>query len=377
MALGSAPVKSIHTDDARRQHPWASGIAIVVVLAIAAFFTYHARVGAVSARIRNPDVVGAPRSVEYLFGLSGAAWTTIAQVGTLVAMSGAVVVFMIAWRRTPGHPVMLMAIVTTLMIWLDPITNWAPFGVYNPQVWHLPEDWPLVSISPTVQPFVVLGYAAFYLAPYFPASWILRRLQAGRPSNSFVWRHALMSLAAIILSIGFLIDALLEISTVRTGLYIYSQVVPFGSVFVGTPFQFPLLYVSLGVALVMVPVGVLLYVDDTGHSVAEKLARRARIFPRHRKLGMFVVMLAIMNVVYFGYVVEFTVIRWADAATAVACPWPYPEAKVYDPQGLYQKNGQPGPYSAGILSEWVTGQPDGRPHYSPPADGGRCSSRSR
>ncbi len=358
---------------AKAQRSWWTTGVVVVVLAIAIFFTYHARTGAVSDRIRNPGVSGAPRPVQYLFGISGSTWATVAQLGTLIAMTAVVIVFVLAWRRRPGHPVLLMAIVTTLIIWLDPITNWAPYGVYNPQVWHLPEDWPLVSISPTVQPFVVLGYATFYLAPYFPAAWILRRLQARRQPDAFVWRHPLLSLAAIILPLGFVLDAMLEISAVRTGLYIYSQVVPFGSVFTGTPFQFPLLWVSLGVALVMVPVGVLLYVDDTGQSVAEKLAKRAQIFVRYPKLGTFVVMLAIMNVVYFGYVVEFTIIRWLNAATAVACPWPYPEAKVYDPQGLYQKSGQPGPYSAGILSGWATGQPSGRPEYELPAENGRCS----
>ncbi len=362
---------------AASRHSWSTTVVVVLVLAIVVFFTYHARTGAVSDRIRNPDVSGAPRPVEYLLGLSGSTWATLAQVGTLIGIVAALIVFIIAWRRRPGHPVLLMAIVTTLIIWLDPVTNWAPYGVYNPQVWHLPEDWPLVSISPTVQPFVVLGYAAFYLTPYFPASWILRRLQARRQPDSFVWRHPLISLALIILPLGFALDAMLEISSVRTGLYIYSQVVPFGSVFVGTPFQFPLLWVSLGVALVMVPVGVLLYVDDTGKSAAEKLAHRARIFPSHPRIGTFVVMLAIMNVVYFGYIVEFTIIRWANAATAVACPWPYPEAKVYDPQGLYEKNGQSGPYSAGILAGWATGQADGRPQYPRPANGGRCGSESR
>ncbi|EHI11108.1 hypothetical protein KEK_19581 [Mycolicibacterium thermoresistibile ATCC 19527] len=28
-------------------------------------------------------------------------------------------------------------------MWQDPIMNWSPFAVYNPELWHLPEDWPL------------------------------------------------------------------------------------------------------------------------------------------------------------------------------------------------------------------------------------------
>ena len=44
-----------------------------------------------------------------------------------------------------------------------------------------------------------------------------------------MWRHPLLSLSALILAIGFVFDAFLEIFLVRTQLYIYSQVIPFGS----------------------------------------------------------------------------------------------------------------------------------------------------
>ena len=80
-----------------------------------------------------------------------------------------VVAFVSAWRRRPGHPVLLMVLATTLLVWQDPIMNWAPYAVYNPQLWHWPETWPLVSLSPTVEPFIVIGYATFYMAPFFPA----------------------------------------------------------------------------------------------------------------------------------------------------------------------------------------------------------------
>ncbi len=84
-------------------------------------------------------------------------------------------------------------------------------------------------------------------------------------------------------------------------------------------------------------------------------------------------MFLIVNAAYlFLYGGGFAVIRASGAATSVACPFPYPEAKVYDPQGLYEKAGQPGPYSAGIWDGWETGQ-SGRPVVHPPAHGGRCS----
>ena len=352
----------------RSTHALVWGLVVLIVAAIAVV-GYNAR-NYPDARIGNPNVAGAPRPVEPLFGFHH--WLTVHQVFTIIAMVALVTAFVVGWRRHPAHPVLLMALVTTLIVWQDPIMNWAPYAVYDPRLWHWPESWPLVSLSPTVEPFIVVGYVMFQLGPYFPAIWILRRIQARRPVDSFVWRHPLISLAALIFVIGFIVDAFLEITLVRTGLYIYSQVIPWLSVFPGKPWQFPLIYESALVTLVMIPAGVLLYRDDTGRTVAEKLAKRARIFPGRPALGMFLVMFVIINVAYFGYGLGFAVVKWTKAATSVACPWPYPEAKVYDPQGFYEKNGQPGPYSVGLWSSWMSGQPDGRPDVHPPAGGGRC-----
>jgi hypothetical protein len=95
-------------------------------------------------------------------------------------------------------------------------------------------------------------------------------------------------------------------------------------------------------------------------------------------LGTFLVMFAIINVSYFAYGAWFAVIKASGAATSVACPWPYPEAKVYDPQGYYEKAGAQGPYSVGIWSTWVSGQPNGRPDVRPPPHGeGACATPSK
>ncbi len=355
-----------------RRSPWPyiwTGVALVLLGLIA----YHARIGAVSPRIRNPEVPPgpAPRPVEPLFGYDH--WVTVLQIFTVITVLLLVAVFVWGARRNPRSPILWMGIITTLIVWQDPIMNWSPFAVYNPDLWHWPEDWPLVSLSPTVEPFLVIGYVMFYFGPYFPAVWILRKLQARKPVESFVWRHPLITLGGLILVIGFLFDAMLEISLVRTGMYINSQVIPFGSIFVGQPWQFPLIWESLMVTFVMIPAGILVYRDDTGRCVAEKLAQRARIFPSRPAVGMVAVMFVVLNLAYFAYGFGFQLIKISGAATSVACPWPYPEAKVYDPQGYYEANGQPGPYSVGIWSTWMSGQPNGRPDVEPPADGGRCA----
>jgi hypothetical protein len=345
-----------------------SGCAVVAFVVVVA---HNARRGAVAARIKNPNVHGAPRPVRPLFGWTH--WITFLQFSTVVAMVLIVVTFVVLWRLKPYHPILLMAIVCTTLVWQDPIMNWAPYAAYNPQLWHWPETWPLVSLSPTVEPFIVVGYVMFYLAPFFPAIWVLRRLQRNRSVDSFVWRHPLISLALLIYVFGFIYDAVQEILLIRTQLYIYTQVIPFGSVFTGTTYQFPLLWESSLVTAVMIPAGVLLYRDDTGRTVAEKLGQRVRAFRGREVLGTFVAMFLILNAAYFFlYGGSFGIIRGSGAATSVACPWPFPEAKVYDPQGYYEEAGQPGPYSAGIWAGWATGQ-SGRPITVAPTSGGRCS----
>ena len=183
-----------------------------------------------------------------------------------------VVTFVVLWRRKPYHPILLMAIVCTTFVWQDPIMNWAPYAVYNPQLWHWPETWPLVSLSPTVEPFIVIGYVMFYLAPVLPGD-LGPAPPPAQQSRRLVRLAAPADLLALLIYVfGFVYDAVQEILLIRTQLYIYSQVIPFGSVFTGTTYQFPLLWESSLVTAVMIPAGVLLYRDDTGRTVAESSA---------------------------------------------------------------------------------------------------------
>ena len=352
----STGIESSASRSGRGWWGWAAAAALIGVIA------YHARKGAVSPRIANPEVTGVPRPVEFLFGID---WIPILEAFTVVAMIALVAICVIGWRRHPGHPYLLATIATTAIVWQDPIMNWAPYAVYNPQLWHWPEDWPLANLSPTVEPFLVIGYAMFYFGPYFPAVAVLRRLQAKRPMDAFVWRHPLWSLAGLILLFGFLIDMMLEVSLVQTGMYIYSQTIAFGTLFAGTTFQFPLIWESTFVCFVMIPAGVLVYRDDTGRTVAEKLAQRLRWFPNRPVLASFLVMFGILNVAYFCYGGAFALIRASGLNTSMACPWPYPEAKVYDPQGYYEREGQPGPYFEGYWNRITIGNPDGRPKVNP------------
>src|SRR5262245_29287331 len=187
MAVGTDTPIAVDTGEpaGRRPHRVLGALAIAAGIAFVLFVAVNASTGADAERIQNPNVSGAPRPVEPLFGFDH--WLTLHQVGTVVMMLALAAAVVIGWRRRPAHPVLLMVFVVTLLIWQDPIMNWAPYAVYNPQLWHWPVTWPLVSMSPTVEPFIVVGYATFYMAPFFPAIVVLRRLQARRPVRSVVW----------------------------------------------------------------------------------------------------------------------------------------------------------------------------------------------
>src|ERR1700749_1573249 len=217
LAAQEKPASAERTD----KRGWGGWIVGAALVAFALFFIANCRV-ALDPRVANPNVQGWPRPVKFLFGLD---YITFLHISTCIMLLVLLVVFIRGWRRNPGSPVMLMFLCTTLIVWQDPIMNWAPFAVYNPDLIHWPESWPLVSLSPTVEPFIVFGYVTFYFGPYFPAIWILRKMQAKRGPESFVARHPLISLGALVLVIGFTFDAILDTSLVRTWLYISPQAI--------------------------------------------------------------------------------------------------------------------------------------------------------
>ena len=92
------------------------------------------------ARIGNPAVTGTPRPYRPLLGYQH--WIPILQIFTLIAIIGLIAAAVWGWRRYGPHPYILMGLVTTIIVWQDPIMNWAPYAVYDPRLWHWPESWP-------------------------------------------------------------------------------------------------------------------------------------------------------------------------------------------------------------------------------------------
>lgn len=353
--------------------PWRALLCWVVVAALAAFVLVTAeKHGPVSPENANPDGVGAPAPVEPLWpAIDFVLWGQILGALLLVVT---IVASVLAWKRQPGHPVVLMILASTTLFWWDPINNWAIGLVYNPDLWHFPRDWPWLNISPVIEPLTSVIYAPYVLLPYFLAMPILRALQRHREPEAFVWRRPLVSIALLTFVIGVIWDAAQEILLTRTQFLTYTHVIEFGSIDVGKNSQFPLLMASVLITVIMIPASVLLYRDDTGKSQAEKVVQRLRMHARRPKLATFLLMALVLNISMISFSSAFWLVRATDAASTVACPWPYPEAKTWDPRGHYESQGAPGPFTAGSASTWQIGQPDGRP-TDIPAVSDRCNPR--
>jgi hypothetical protein len=350
-------------DNSVHPHATASWKAIVGWVTVAAFaviiFVTAEKHGPASPENANPEGAGKPPPVEpLLYPFDWVMWGQI--LGALIA-AGTIVASVRLWRRHPGHPVILMILASSTLFWWDPINNWAIGLVYNPNLWHFPRDWPWLNNSPVIEPLTSFIYAPYVLVPYFLAMPILRAIQRRRDPKAFVSRHPLISIGVLTFVFGVIWDAAQEILLTRGQFLTYSHVIEFGSIDVGKNSQFPLLMASVLITVVMIPASILLYRDDTGKSQAEKIARRLRLHARRPKLATFLVMALVLNIAMVSFSSAFWLVRATGAASTVACPWPYPQAKTWDPRGYYETQGAPGPFAAGNASSWQIAQPGGRP----------------
>ena len=78
-------------------------------------------------RIGNPNVVGTPRPFAPLFGFGHS--IPVLQIFTVVAVVLLIAAAVWGWRRYGPHPYLLMGLVTTIIVWQDPMMNSAPRGV--------------------------------------------------------------------------------------------------------------------------------------------------------------------------------------------------------------------------------------------------------
>lgn len=351
--------------------PWKASLCWVLVAAMALFVLVMAEKDG-PASPENANSAGAGQTSPVLPLLHPFDWILWGQVAGALLAAGIVIASVVAWRRRPGHPVVLMVLASSTLLWWDPINNWSIGLVYNPNLWHFPREWPWFNISPVIEPLTSFVYAPYVLLPYFLAMPILRRFQRRSENTAFASRHPLIVLALLTFVIGVIWDAAQEILLTRAQFLTYSHAVDFGTIDAGKNSQFPLLMASVLITVIMIPTSILLYRDDTGKSQAEKVAQRLGLYARHPKMATFLVMTLVLNIAMISFSSAFWLARTTDAASTVACPWPYPHAKIWDPRGHYEAQGAPGPFTAGNAASWQIRQPDGRPTHTT-VESDRCN----
>jgi hypothetical protein len=328
-----------------------AGIIVAAATALG-FILYEARTTP-GPRILNPHPLANPHAP--FMGVSD--WPLVFEVASLIL---AVVIWTTAIRRSRRQrawtPTLMMLVASTALCVLDPIMNWAPYAVYNPRLLHFPESWAWASISPSVEPLVILvGYPYFFLIPAWVTLTICSHFVAGRRPTSFVRRHPLVT----VFITGFLVcmvwDGVIEALLVRMEVYSYVQVIGSLSFRSGTSWQFPL-YEAPFFGFLLAFASLMMWRDDSGLTTAARLAKRWNVTCSRPNLGPLAMAFVIMFTVYVGYGLAFGVIRDTHVATTVARPWPYQTVKVYDPQGDYQRSGVPGPYFSGIWCGWESAQ---------------------
>lgn len=298
-------------------------------------------------------------------------WGQAFEIASMIAFGATLTVLLtncLQQRRVTTGTIFFAAAMVLYV--LDPLGNWAPYAVYDPQMLHWPVSWPWASIAPNVEPVVgMFGYFGFYVGvPVLCVQTVQRvlrpRLSAQSPAN----HHPIVTLVIVTVGLGFVLDATIEVLMIRTGVFSYLQVVPFGSVWVGTRYQFPLLWQSLFTTTPFVLVALLWWRGASGLSNAEVLSMVSAPLRRMGRFATFLVVSVAMLVGYLGFLTPYVIIHKAGWATGTAQPYLFCDTPVPDPNGLMRLNGQPGPYLAG----WWPGPYRTQPTRTNPPPASAC-----
>ncbi|MFF7944695.1 spirocyclase AveC family protein [Nocardia gamkensis] len=327
---------------------------VLIVLGCAALVSAFVTSGrsVEGTRIARPPGSHVPERTEFL-GISN--WyfyfELLAIVGFIAMWS--VSIYQTRKRGKPSPLLIMVATITVVSAW-DPLVNWAAYTSYDPRMFHFRIDVPWINLEPTVQPWVaVWAYAGFFLIPAWFTLALYKRLAQRADPNAFLVRRPRLTLLAMSIPICIIFDAVAEALMVRAGIYSYAQVIPFGSIFVGEPWQFPLIWESVLFGLVLAPTAPMMWVNDQNQTWGETFALRFRLFRGRPNLGAFAMSVLVFSVLYVVvYFLCFAAIRVSGISTGVGTPWRFPETAVYDPQGYYEKAGNPGPYYQGTWGGW-------------------------
>lgn len=337
---------TVASTDGRASGSPAGWVAFVLVLtAFVIFVLANIRVGVGGdPRIANPN----PGEVPYPIS----AFLDPVPFG-IMSMSQSVVLFgvllWLSWRQRALHWAAIIAIGAIFTGIIDPAANWATFASLNPQVPHLPTEWPWIRLAPLSEPAAALlgGYASYYLAIGGMSYWLAQRLVIRREKlSSFVARRPLTVLFASAWVISFPFNAVFQLAWMQSGMLVYTQFA--GPVLHVGHLQLPYLILFYD-PFVYATLAILIPRNENGDSIvlsklASRLPGRAGR-PRNTSARQVFIAGVLMTSSLLAPIGVFAAIRVAGLADQVVYhEWPFPETKVPDPYGDLKRAGKPGPF---------------------------------
>ncbi|MBT8340870.1 MAG: spirocyclase AveC family protein, partial [Desulfatitalea sp.] len=205
----------------------------------------------------------------------------------------------------------LMVINFLLIWWMDPMVNYFNFSfTYNSHTFNMGSwasfipgaSYPNLENFP--EPLLMMGgfYLGFWMLTALAGCWLIRKMLAWRPGI-----RPLSCLVVVFIAM-FIIDMLIELLILRTGLAAYPGVWASFSIFPGQVYQWPL-YEGVGVGLACVGFTALrFYKDDKGQTFVEKGIDRLKISSSKKRIVRFLALAgAIQPMMLLGFYVTYNV----------------------------------------------------------------------
>jgi hypothetical protein len=296
-------------------------------------------------RLSNP--AGLTEPAFKFWGISN--WAAVFSWSFIVIALAMFLAFgLLSWRARQMHHGLIIFLSVAGLTWLDPPANWATFTVYDPQFLHLPTTWAWMRLAPDVEPIIVVAaYPMYYFLISLVGYAACRRFVL-RPARDGSWvsRHPLWTIFGVASVVGLMWDIPIELFMQRTHMYLYSQAI--GPRLHWGHAQLPVVWTLLTWPPIAV-IAVMLHRDDTGRSlVLSKVAKHlpgatrgaSAVSPGRQVIAGITLLSALWGLM----ILSFGTLRVAHLTRPSYNTWMWPETKVYDPQGILQKAGKPGPF---------------------------------
>lgn len=140
------------------------------------------------------------------------------------------------------------------------------------------------------------GYTCMCFGQVVAILWVLRKVKARRPALGF------LGTMGVIVGGLFLLDTLIEICLLRTGIYAYPGAIRSITLFAGHTYQMPLSESFFFGGLGLGSVAVLSHFrDDRGQTVVERGVDQLRISPRRKQLVRFCAIFGAVHIMFFAF----------------------------------------------------------------------------